>query len=441
MPRPDTPATRPAAKLLATPRVKVRLGLASALILGAGAWLAPRAAPTPLATPQEHVAPLLEAQVQTEAPRPPFRGVPEIASRTRAYGVGIAAARGFGLRLMSDFSERRPRADAGGFGVFVSKTHVLTHAGALDGRSSLQISTADGRTIAASVAAYEPSTGLVLLQTSSTEAAVPALAGASPTSGMLAVAVGRWEERDITVPLFVTSVDGERYTMDASHAAVRAGMPVYTLDGELLAVSARDGQAVHAYPAGDAVSRLVSRAQTGERRAAFGLMFQESTGRLIDAFGAAGVIINDVVAGSPADQAGIEPGDVLLAVGQVAVTGADAAAALNAARPGTPTELRVARNGSVRMVNVTPALAYEVAVLAQADADAPSTGPEARVVFPSGLLDTAGIPWTARILRVNGRRVSARADALREWRRGRQPVVLLLRHADRQFYATIEASR
>src|SRR5688572_14674870 len=78
---------QPAGKLLASPRVKIRLALASSVIVAAGALLAPHASETGLSAPQEHVAPLLEEQVHPrEVPRP-FRGVQDLADRVRQHTV------------------------------------------------------------------------------------------------------------------------------------------------------------------------------------------------------------------------------------------------------------------------------------------------------------------------------------------------------------------
>jgi S1-C subfamily serine protease len=321
--------------------------------------------------------------------------------------------------------------------VFVSDTYVLTHALALDGRSSAEVSTTEGQRLTAEVAAYEPVTGLVMLRTETSGGRPAALASQPPEAGTLAVAVGRWQGRDVAVPLFITSVEGDRYVVGAVSGFVTPGMPVYNLDGELLALAADDGREGHAFPIREAATRLIARAATGERLASFGIALQDLAGLLSRAFAEKGALICDVVPGGPATVAGIRPGDVLLAVGDVDVDTVDAASrALGSVQVATATMLRVLRNGRVRLVEVTPALAYEVAALARAT-NRPS-GPEARTLFPGPLLDQAGIPATARVLSVNGRAVSSRAQTDRELQRSRQPVVLSLVHDNRRFFAAVE---
>ena len=64
-----------------------------------------------------------------------------------------------------------------------------------------------------------------------------------------------------------------------------------------------------------------------------------------------------------------------------------------------------------------------------------------RTIFPIAALEATRIPLDARVIRVNGRPVSTRAEALREWRRGRVAAIVLLRHDDRHFFAVLEEAR
>lgn len=161
---------KPPRKLLAALGMKIRIAFASGLVLAAGILLAPGAAPTALSAPQERPAPLLEEQVQLREVVRPFRGVQDVAARVRDYNVAIPFAEPGAVATQNDFSETTTRSRAAGFGVFVSETYLLTHALALDGRSSTQVSTADGQMFEAQVAAYERSSGLLLPRCSSRNA-------------------------------------------------------------------------------------------------------------------------------------------------------------------------------------------------------------------------------------------------------------------------------
>jgi S1-C subfamily serine protease len=218
-------------------------------------------------------------------------------------------------------------------------------------------------------------------------------------------------------------------------------MPVFNMAGELFAIAAPDDRAGRALPVRQAAERLLARASRGERRSSFGLTFQVPHGPLTERFGAEGVLIADVLPGGPGDAADIRAGDVLLAVGDAKVESADSAArALSTAAVGTPTTLRVRRGARVSDVEATPALAYEIAALSRSSRDVPA-GPEARVLFPAAVLEASAIPPAARIVSVNGRTVTTRAQVQRELRMARRPIPVLLRHGNNQFFAAVEPAR
>lgn len=441
-PRVPEPQAISTDKLLGNTGVKLRLALASAFVLGAGALLAPRAEPTALSTPQELAAPLLEEQVPLRQSQVAFRGVQDMVARGRDYAVFIGSAPAPPLALVNDYSmvTATPLA-GGGFGVFVSSIYILTHAAALDGRTSFDVTIAAGRSVPATVAAYEPSTGLVLLQTPAAERPLPTLAAAAPEVGSLTAGIGRTKGGDVALPVFVTAVARDRFTVGGVQT-IGPGLPLYTLEGDLIAIAV-GGISGTAYPAADAATRLIARAAAGDRRASLGLSLQDRTGPLATAFGDSGVLVTAVVPGSPSDRADVEPGDVLQAIDDLPIATTQAAAAAVAAlKPGAEATLRLVRAGRPRTATVVASLAYEVAALA--DANVPqrvATGIDGRTIFPIAALEAAGIPLDARLLRVNARTVSTRADALREWRRGRLAAVLLLRHEDRQFFAVLEGAR
>jgi S1-C subfamily serine protease len=435
------PQKDPPPKLLAGRATKIWIALASAVALTFGAWLMPRTVPTNLAAPQEHAAPLLEEQAQRRETNRPFIGVQDVAARVNEHSVAILRPTSPPLPDRNDYSE----ADNGvmrvtGFGVFVSDTHVLTHTLALARGSSVELSIGDAVSRRASVVAYEPASGLVLLQTEPSGRAAPGTAAEAPTPGALAVAVGRSHEREWAIPVFVTGVGGGTFTIGSVTETVPPGMPVFNLAGELFAIAAPDAGEVRAVPAREAAERLIARASAGERRSSFGLGFQALSGALTDVFGDDGVVITEVLPGAPADDAGVRVGDILLAAGDAQVDSAETAArVLSTAGIGTPTGLRIRRAARVIELQVTPASAYEVAALARASSDSAS-GPEARTVFPAALLEASGIPPSARVLAVNGRALMTRAEVQRELRRARKPVPVLLKQGSHQFFVALDAS-
>jgi hypothetical protein len=388
------------------------------------------------------VAPLLEQEVQRREASRPLAGLQEVAIQARQYSVPILRPAPHVAPSRTDYGETvggAPRV--AGFGVFVSDTHVLAHSLALDGRSAVELLLGRSLTRGARVVTYEPQTGLVLLQTEPSGMKLAQVATEVPTPGALAVAVGRSDDRDLAVPVFVTGVGGDEYTIGPVNDAVLPGMPIFNLSGELLAIAAPDGRDTRAISVRQAADRLLARASTGERRSSFGLGFQVPSGLLTDAFGKEGVIISDVLAGGPADAGDIRVGDVLLAIGDSPIDSADAAArALSTATIATVTTVRVRRGTRVTDIGVTPAFAYEIAALARARVDAPA-GPEARVVFPPAVLEASAIPPSARVISVNGRTVASAAQVQRQLRLARAAVPVLLRHGNDQFFAAVAPTR
>jgi S1-C subfamily serine protease len=203
---------------------------------------------------------------------------------------------------------------------------VLTHSAALDGRSTADVWVGNGATTPGHVVTYEPSTGLVLLQVQAVDGRTSAtLATDAPTPGALAVAVGRADDRDIAVPVFVTSAGRDGYTIGGLNDSLVPGMPVFNLAGELFGVAVPDGRETRAIPVRQAAERMLARATTGERLSSFGLGFQAPVGRVAETFGTDGVIISDVLAGGPGDAADLRVGDVLLAVGETPIDSAETA--------------------------------------------------------------------------------------------------------------------
>jgi S1-C subfamily serine protease len=313
---------------------------------------------------------------------------------------------------------------------------VLTHADALEARSIADVIGADGTHADARVAAFDPGSGLVLLQTQPVTVPPARVATEPIMAGTLAVAVGSGDGREHVTPVFVTSAGAGWYTLTGQDA-VRPGMPVFNMEGELIAVLGDEPNRAFAVAA--AVDQLMSRAAAGERLAAIGVAFQNLEATLTRVFGDQGVLISAVIEGGPASEAGVRPGDVLLSVNDVETDSAETAAGQLRTGVGTPATLQIARGGRARTVTVTPATAYEVAALARGSSD--PLLPEARELLSPAQLDAAGVPATARVVSLNGRAVSARAQAQRVLRTATRPVALLLRVGERQFFAIIEPAR
>jgi S1-C subfamily serine protease len=319
---------------------------------------------------------------------------------------------------------------------------VLTHATALRGQSSLRILTSDGASIEARLAAYEASTGLVLLRTSGAGTIIPArLENAQADSGSLAATAARFLDRTIVAPVFVTSTGGDSYAIDA-HGAALAGMPLYNLDGQAFAIAAGSAQGT-AYPARQAVERLKARAASEKPiDAAVGMTFQALTPTLVPAFHPRGALVTSVVPNGPASAAGILHGDVITAMGTTAVDSPETAQRATAAlMPGATTTVELVRGTRMMTVDITAGSAFDLSPAAVRSRDIGATRVLARDVLSMEQISALTISPEAAVLEINGRSVASLDEAVREWRRARSPRTLYLDQGGVRFFSVLADSK
>ena len=93
-------------------------------------------------------------------------------------------------------------------------------------------------------------------------------------------------------------------------------------------------------------------------RGFIGVGSQDLDNGLAQSFGlasSAGVLVNDVASGTPADKAGIQSGDVILAINGQSVSGQDNFRAMVAQlQPGVAVSIKIFRNGAEKNLSVTP---------------------------------------------------------------------------------------
>jgi S1-C subfamily serine protease len=431
-------------KLLGSFSLKVRLAAASTVILVAGSLLAPRAAPSAVPVSQERATPLLEQEVQRREPLRLFRPVQEIARQIVVHNVTIPPPLQAYPRSLPDIGEASamPLSPAG-FGVFVDAAGtVLTHAAALRGQPSLRILTSDGASVEAQLLAHEASTGLVLLRTIGANAIVPApLESTRADAGSLAATAARFLDRTIVAPVFVTSAGGNSYAIDA-HGAALAGMPLYNLDGQAFAIAADSAQGT-AYPAREAFERLAARAASGKAiDAALGMTFQAVTPTLVPVFHATGAIVTSVLANGPAAAAGILHGDVVTAIGNASVESPETAQrAVAALMPGATTTMQFVRGTRTLTVDVTAGSAFALFRSAVTSRGLGTTQVLARDVLSVEQIEAIMIAPDAALVEINGRSVTSREEALREWQRASSPRTLYLDQSGVRFFAVLADTR
>ena len=440
----DQPSPSSAApKLLHSNRVKLGIAVVATLVLIAGAVLAPPSVPAALSPPKEHSAPLLEQEVQRQAPLRGFSALREVGTRVAHHTIAIPGVEQATSGSVLDFaaSPAAPSLPAG-YGVVVSRAgDVLTLADALDGRSRLQVVLPSGGVADAELAAFEPATGLVLLTLSSTTGvSASPIATERAGAGTLVAAAARWNGSDIVVPAFVTEFSSGDYRVSAGGEVLRAATPIFTLDGDLVAIAAGTNQPGWAYSVPDALGRLRAALNAGRGQPpSLGLTLQPIEGALAQLFGHTGALVADVVDDGPADGAGIRPGDVLIEIGDAAVHSLEAAQqAIRGLVPGSEVVVRAVRNRQLRTISIRTGYAFDVAALLRRMHRAAADLGTVSTLLSAEQLRALGVPAAARVLAVNGRQTASRAEAAREIRRHAPVTLLYLQHEQSRFFVALQ---
>jgi S1-C subfamily serine protease len=262
-----------------------------------------------------------------------------------------------------------------GSGVVIDRGRVLTNAHNLR-RDEVTITFHDGRREPGRVAAADPDLDVAVIEVDTGEIE-PVLwaAGDSPPIGRAVIALGNPGGRGLrATPGFVSAASrsfrgprGRRIAGAIEHTAPlprgSSGGPLLDRDGRLLGLNSVrvDGGLILALPADEALRERVEGLARGEtpRRARLGVAVAPPrvARRLRRAVGLPerdGVLVRAVEDGSPAADAGLERGDLIVTAGGRALDRVDALyEALDAAQQGGTLELVIVRGTDERTVTAS----------------------------------------------------------------------------------------
>ena len=240
----------------------------------------------------------------------------------------------FGDRL-----DNRPqqRASGLGSGVIVSSAgYVLTNNHVIEGADDIEVALNDGRKLSARIVGRDPESDLAVLQIKS-DGKLPAITFGHPDQlrvGDVVLAIGNPFGVGQTVTMGIVSALGRTHLgintfedfiqTDAAINPGNSGGALIDAGGHLIGVNSaiysRTGGSLgigFAIPVSLARSVMEQIIQNGSvTRGWIGVEVQAITAELADSFGmvsSAGTLISGVMRGSPAERAGVKPGDVLLA--------------------------------------------------------------------------------------------------------------------------------
>ncbi len=241
--------------------------------------------------------------------------------------------------FFGDRFDNEPQRSSGlGSGVIVSpEGYILTNYHVVEAADDIEVAVNDGRKLKAKVIGSDPETDLAVLKVNADK--LPAIVFGQMDGirvGDVVLAIGNPFGVGQTVTMGIVSALGRSHLgintfenfiqTDAAINPGNSGGALVDAQGNLIgintAIYSRSGGSLgigFAIPVSTAKSIMEQIIQTGTvTRGWIGVEAQEITAELAESFGlpdASGALIAGVLRGSPADGAGIKPGDILLAVG------------------------------------------------------------------------------------------------------------------------------
>ena len=275
------------------------------------------------------------------------------------------------------FGSETRRSSGLGSGVVVSANgYILTNFHVIERASEIEVALADGRKLKARIVGADPESDLAILQVKAERLAPITFADAEAAQvGDVVLAIGNPFGVGQTVTMGIVSALGRSHLgintfenfiqTDAAINPGNSGGALVDVQGNLLgintAIYSQSGGSLgigFAIPASSARNIMEQIIQTGQvTRGWIGVEAQEITPELAESFGLPkdtnGALIAGVLRGSPADQAGIRPGDVLKAAGGRKVKDPEAMLDLIAAlKPGQAAPFAVMREGKDLVIGI-----------------------------------------------------------------------------------------
>jgi serine protease DegQ len=263
-----------------------------------------------------------------------------------------------------------------GSGVIVSREgYILTNDHVVEGVTDIQVTLADGRTVAGKIVGSDPETDLAVVRVP-TSGLTPITFGSSEQAkvGDIVLAIGDPFSVGQTVTMGIISATGREIgtanpfgrfiQTDAAINPGNSGGALVDATGNLIGINtlifSRTGgyQGIgFAIPVSLAKRVMEEIIETGSvARGWMGIGVADVTPELADSLGLKtqrGAIVSAIDRGSPADKGGLKLGDVIVAIsGQAVASSATALGAIAATTPGKSVPVRVVRRNQELNVDV-----------------------------------------------------------------------------------------
>lgn len=372
------------------------------------------------------------------------------------------------------------RGEGSGF-IVQSDGVILTNAHVVRGAQEVVVKLTDRREFRAKVIGTDPKTDIAVLKIDAKDLPTVTLApaGQTPQVGEWVLAIGSPFGFENTVTAGVISATGRSLHDESAVPFIQtdvavnpgnSGGPLFNTRGEVVGINSQIYSRSGGYQ-GLSFAIPIDVAQHIERQiltsgkvrhARLGVAVQEVNQTLAESFKLpkpAGALVANVDPNSPAAKAGIEAGDVVLAVNGTPIVGsADLPALVGLALPGDKVALQLWRQGAERTVHATLADAKPTHAAA-ADAD-PSATPRGRLGLAlrplqpqekresgiaSGLLiegvsgasERAGLQAGDVLLAINGKPIDSIAAAREAAAKSDKAAALLVQRGEMKIYVPV----
>ncbi len=269
---------------------------------------------------------------------------------------------------------------------------ILTNAHVVDGATEVDVKLTDKREFQAKVLGVDPYSDVAVIKIRAHDLPTVKLGDPAGTSvGDWVVAIGSPFGFENTVTAGIVSakgrsLPGEAYVpfiqTDVAVNPGNSGGPLFNLQGEVIGINSqifsRSGGyqglsfAIPIDVAGKVQQQLVAHGKV--RRGRIGVTIQEVNQSLADSFGLsqpAGALVSSVEKGGPADQAGIQPGDVIVKMDDKPIAeSSDLPALVADTKPGSTVKLEIVRKGHTSDLEVTVGTLRESKLAANANSQA-----------------------------------------------------------------------
>jgi serine protease Do len=270
----------------------------------------------------------------------------------------------------------RPESRSLGSGFVISQDgYVLTNAHVVEGADEITVKFTDKREFKAKVVGADKRTDIALIKIDAT--GLPAVRFGDPSKlkvGEWVVAIGSPFGFENTVTAGIVSAKGRSLPQenfvpfiqtDVAINPGNSGGPLFNMRGEVVGINSqiysRTGGfmglsfAIPADVALDVQKQLKEKGRVARGR--IGVQIQEVTRDLASSFGidrARGALVNSVEKGSPAEKAGVEATDIIMAFdGKAVESSTDLPRIVGSTRPGAQVPVDVWRKGATKKLTVT----------------------------------------------------------------------------------------